>query len=207
MNGTGAGSTSVRVRTDSGDVTAGSVVVAAGTPAACGAVLGHRPPAWDRLGPEVGAACLELGLRRPPTTRVVIGIDQPLYCSTHCPPARLAPEGGAVVQVLRYQPPANTTTADQDRAELRDVARLAGITDDDIVEERFLRRMVVTGAFPTPAGGGLPGRPPIAVEGRPGIFVAGDWVGPTGFLVDAALSSAVAAAGAAVARSARMAVA
>lgn len=197
----------VRVRTDDGDITAGSVIVAAGTPAACAAVLGHRPAAWDRLGPEVGAACLELGLRRPPAHRVVIGIDQPLYCSTHCPPARLAPEGGAVVQVLRYQPPDSTTTADQDRAELRAAARLAGITDDDIVEERFLRRMVVTGGFPTPATGGLPGRPSIEVEGRPGVFVAGDWVGPTGFLVDAALSSALAAASAAAVRSTRMAVA
>jgi len=33
------------------------------------------------------------------------------------------------------------------------------------------------------------GRPPVAVPGRPGVHVAGDWVGPRGLLADAALSS------------------
>lgn len=183
----------VRILVDGGDIVAGAVILAAGTPSACAAVLGNRPAPWTHVGPEVGAACLELGLRRPPPIPVIFGIDQPVYFSTHSPPAHLAPEGGAVVHVLRYQPPEGTTTTTEDRAELRDLARLAGVTDDDIVEEVFLRRMVVTGGFPTPAHGGLAGRPPVAVDGHDRVFVAGDWVGPTGFLGDAALSSGVTA--------------
>lgn len=181
------------VRTDDAEVEADAVVVAAGSPAACASILGHRPASWDRLGPEVGAACLELGLRRPAPARIVLGLDQPVYCNPHCPPARVAPEGQGLVHVLRYQPVDVTGSADEDRTELRDVARVAGIADEDIVEERFLRRMVVMGGLPTAAAGGLPGRPPVAVEDRPGLFVAGDWVGPTGMLADASMASGVAA--------------
>ena len=41
-----------------------------------------------------------------------------------------------------------------------------------------------------------PGRPAVAVRERPGLFVAGDWVGPEGLLADAALASARSAAAA-----------
>ncbi|HTZ10385.1 MAG TPA: hypothetical protein VMB72_15035, partial [Acidimicrobiales bacterium] len=50
----------------------------------------------------------------------------------------------------------------------------------------------VSHALPRP-GPGLAGRPPVAVPGRPGVFVAGDWVGPVGLLADAALDSGRAA--------------
>lgn len=188
-----------RWQVDAGDgvVSAGAVIVAAGSPAACAALIGHRPDSWDRLGPEAGTACLELGLRHPAPPRIVLGIDQPVYCNPHCPPARVAPEGCGMVHVLRYQPHDSATSAEEDRAELQQVARIAGIPDTDIVEERFLRRMVVMGGIPTAASGGLPGRPPVAVEGRPGLFVAGDWVGPRGMLADAAMASGAAAAQAA----------
>ena len=62
--------------------------------------------------------------------------------------------------------------------------------------DRFLPRMVAVSAIPTPATGGLAGRP--AIDRGDGLFVAGDWVGSEGWLLDAALSSgAAAAAGAA----------
>ena len=54
------------------------------------------------------------------------------------------------------------------------------------------------------AGGGLAGRPGVAVPDRPGTFVAGDWVGPEGHLADAVLASARAAALAAVAHRERL---
>ena len=52
--------------------------------------------------------------------------------------------------------------------------------------------MVAVSAIPTPASGGLAGRPSVDRGG--GLFVAGDWVGPEGWLLDAALSSGAAAA-------------
>jgi hypothetical protein len=78
--------------------------------------------------------------------------------------------------------------AELDRAELRRFAALAGITDDQIVAERFLPVHVVTDVLPGPSDG-LAGRPAVAVPRAPGVYLAGDWVGPSGWLSDAAMAS------------------
>jgi len=57
------------------------------------------------------------------------------------------------------------------------------------VERRFLPRMAVVSALATAADGGLSGRPDAAVLETPGLFLAGDWVGPDGWLADSALAS------------------
>ncbi|MDE3202905.1 MAG: FAD-dependent oxidoreductase [Acidobacteriota bacterium] len=165
---------------DGEDLRAAAVVVAAGSPAASRRLLGIDP-GWDNIGPAVRAACLDLGVRglRLP---LVFGLDQPLYLARHSPPGDLAPEGGSVVHVMRYGP----RDADTDRRELRDHARLAGVGDDHIVEERFLADMVVTHLLPDPRSG-LAGRPGVVVAD--GLYLAGDWVGPTGWLADAAMAS------------------
>lgn len=54
-------------------------------------------------------------------------------------------------------------------------------------------------------GGGAAARPGVSVPEVDGLFLAGDWVGPTGMLADASLASARDAAGALLARSARRA--
>lgn len=167
----------------------GSVVVAAGGPDAAAAILGGRPASWPTLGPPALAACLELGLRRRPATRFVLGVDEPLYLSTHAPPADLAPDGAAVVHLMRYLRHDDDRPATEVRRELWDLARVAGIDDADVVADRFLARMSVTGAIPVADGGGLPGRVSVEVEDRPGILLAGDWVGAEGLLADAALAS------------------
>jgi phytoene dehydrogenase-like protein len=180
---------------------AGAVVLAAGTPEADAALLGERPAAWGRLGPEVEASCLDLGLRRGLTHPVLFGIDPPIYLVDHAAVAKgLAPERGGLVHVLRYLRLGEATPADALRASLREHARLAGVDADTVEEERFLRRMTVVGATPTPAAGGLAGRPGIDSTGLPGVFVAGDWVGPRGWLADCALSSGEAAGSAAAVR-------
>jgi phytoene dehydrogenase-like protein len=48
--------------------------------------------------------------------------------------------------------------------------------------------MVVTHLLPSPEQG-LAGRPDVTSTGAEGIYLAGDWVGPTGWLTDAALAS------------------
>jgi phytoene dehydrogenase-like protein len=161
---------------------AAAVVVAAGSPAAARNLL-PVDPGWPDLGPPVTAACLDLGLRdhRP---ALLFGLDQPLYLSRHCPPGDLAPPGGSVVHVMRY----GARHAGLDRAELRRFAGLAEITDDQIVEERFLAGMVVTHVLPSPKHG-LEGRPEATVPGAAGVYLAGDWVGSSGWLADAAIAS------------------
>ncbi len=161
---------------------AAAVVIAAGGPDAARKLL-PVDPGWPDLGPPVTAACLDLGLRagRPP---LVFGLDEPLYLSRHCPPGDLAPPGGSVVHVMRY----GARRGGEDHAELRSFARLGGISDPDIAQERFLADMVVTHVLPRPDHG-LAGRPGVAVAGAEGIYLAGDWVGPSGWLADAALAS------------------
>lgn len=80
-----------------------------------------------------------------------------------------------------------------------------GVEPSNVEEQRFLLRMTVVGMVPTPASGGLAGRPAIDSSGVPGVFVAGDWVGPRGWLADASLSSGEAAGQAAARDSARRA--
>lgn len=167
---------------DGDTLPAAAVVLAAGDPAAVRTLLPVDPD-WPELGPPVTAACLDLGLRGPSPSGL-FGLDQPLYLARHAPPGDLAPAGGSVVHVMRY----GARDPQLDRAELRRHARLAGISDDQIVEERFLPTHVVTHLLPTPTGG-LAGRPGVAVTGARGLYLAGDWVGPTGWLSDAAMAS------------------
>lgn len=198
------GPDAVRVLGDGTSWSAASVVLASGGPDAAAGLLPHRPGSWGRLAPPVTAACLELGVRGVPAHRFALGIDEPVYGSTHAPPADLAPDGHAVVHLLRYQPVDDDVAAEAQRAQLHRVAAQMGIATDQIVEERFLARMVVAGTLPHPDTGGLAGRPTVAVAEHPGVYLAGDWVGPTGLLLDAVASSAVHAGRLAAGRSATM---
>lgn len=170
------------VHTTAEVIRAAAVVVAPGRPAAARRLLPAEPD-WDELGPEVTAACLDLGLRRP-GTRFVLGIDQPLYLSPHAPPGDLAPPGGGLVHAMRY----GARTPGEDREQLLAFAAEAGIQPGDVAVERFLPTMVVASSLPTPQQG-LAGRPPVTVPGAPGLFLAGDWVGPQGWLSHASLAS------------------
>lgn len=197
----------VVVTAGGGRIRASQVVIAAGGPDAAASLLGLGADAWPQAGPPVVAACLELGLRRPPSTRVIFGIDEPLYLSTHCPPADLAPPGHAVVHVMRYTRHDEDLPAGEVRPRLERLAHAAGITESDVVESRFLARMVVTGAIPTAEAGGLAGRIPVEGAGRPGVLLAGDWVGDEGLIGDAALASGARAGRLAAERSGTLAVA
>ncbi len=141
---------------------------------------------------QVAAACLELGLRRAPHHPVLFGVDEPLYLSAHRA-AGMAPAGGVVVHVMRNHGPQEALTATEQQAWLEAAARQAGVKEGDIVEQRFLAKMTVSGGLPTAAGGGLAGRPPVSNAGRARVLLAGDWVGPVGLLSDAAVASGQAA--------------
>jgi phytoene dehydrogenase-like protein len=196
-----AGSSGYRVVTDGENIVAGSLIMAAGSPATAMRLL-PDDHTYDGLGPDVTAACLDLGLASAPRPLAMFGMDEPLYFSTHCPPADLAPEGGAVVHVMRYG--ARDAVADQ--AELWDFAARCDIRPDDVMTRRFLPHMTVSHASPLPENGGLAGRPAVAVPGLAGAFLAGDWVGGEGLLADASVASGRDAAAAALAHLAHRAV-
>lgn len=198
----GSGTTRPVVHTAQGPISATSIVLATGTPEAAANLLGSPIIGADHLTAPVTAACLELGLRRPPRYPVVFGVGEPLYLSTHCPPAQLAPPGHAVVHVMRNHAADETLNHHEQRTWLWAAAQQAGVAEEHVVEQRFLAEMVVTGGMPTAEGGGLPGRPTVASPERPGILLAGDWVGPVGLLADASVASGAAAGQLAVAPSA-----
>jgi len=170
---------------------AAAVIVAAGGPANVGALVGH---AWE-VGPAAEVACLDVGLDGPPPQDIALGLDVPMYASHHSIAPGRAPAGRSLLAAAEYLAPG----VEPDRARLEGWVRTVGVGDDRIVTRRYLHRMVACSAIATAEGGGLAGRPDVAVPGRPGTFVAGDWVGPEGHLGDAVLASARAAALAAVA--------
>jgi phytoene dehydrogenase-like protein len=175
-------------------------------PRADGIILAVPPASVERLTgrslpglqPELQPArmaCLDLGLRTLPagSARVVFGVDQPLYLSVHSAVAKLAPAGAALVHVGKYLAGVTNAVTDAaaDRRELEQFADRAipGWRDQAEVV-RFMPNMTVTPAVPTPEG-----RPGVDALGLPGVAIAGDWVGSEGMLADAAVASALRAAG------------
>jgi phytoene dehydrogenase-like protein len=162
------------------------LVVAPGGPDAVGKLLGGRAPSAP--GPAAELSVLDLGLRRLPrrTRRFALGIDEPTYLSRHSPRDH---RGGALLSLASYaREPRQALEAMADTVQPGWRAQLAF--------ERFLPRMIAVSAIASPQGGGLAGRP--AVDRGEGLYLAGDWVGPEGWLVDAAIASGAAAAAAAL---------
>ncbi|WXA89846.1 FAD-dependent oxidoreductase [Pendulispora rubella] len=140
------------------------------------------------------AACLDVALRTLPKPQhhFTLGLDRADYLSVHSAFARLAPEGGAVVHVARYLAGEIVKPA-AIRAELEGVLdRAQPGWRSHVAHTRFLPAMTVVNALPLASARGV--RTPVAVADVPRLFLAGDWVGDEGLLVDASLASAYRAA-------------
>jgi phytoene dehydrogenase-like protein len=59
-----------------------------------------------------------------------------------------------------------------------------------LVKRQYLPRIEAVGTLPTAREGGFSGRPGFRVTGLDNLYLAGDWVGPEGFLIDASMASA-----------------
>jgi phytoene dehydrogenase-like protein len=173
-------------------VVAAAAVVAVGTPSAAATLLGRV--AFD-VGPVVEASCLDLAVSRAADPGLLFGIDEPLYLSDHSVSASLAPAGHHVVHVARYLSPAEQPDPRATHAQLAAHAARAGLDEGVVVDSRYLHRMTVVGALAIAAHGGLRGRPSVGDSGMPRVFLAGDWVGGRGHLLDAVVASAEEAAG------------
>ena len=164
------------------------LVVATGAPEDAAKLLGEKAPPTP--GPAAEVSTLDLGLRRLPRRgrRFALGVDRPTYLSRHSPPDQ---RDGALLSLAGY--------ARQPRPALEELAdTVQPGWRDQVNFERFLPRMVPVTAIATPQSGGLAGRP--AVDRGDGLYLAGDWIGPEGWLVDAAIASGAAAAAAALRR-------
>jgi predicted NAD/FAD-dependent oxidoreductase len=142
---------------------------------------------------SIEAACLTVGLADPPSHPFVLSLDSPLYLSAHSPAARLSDEG-TVVHLMKYLRHGENHDPVATKSEMLTLLHLSGVETSSVLQQEYLHRMTVTSVLPTPTSGGLAGRPSVTAFADQGIFLAGDWVGRKGFLLDAACSSAEAAA-------------
>lgn len=149
--------------------------------------------AWAQRAVPIRAASLDVGLRRLPRPKewFALGLDRPLYLSVHSKWAQLAPEGGALVHVLRYLAPSERGDAETER-ELEALLDLVQPGwQDEVVTRRYMPDLTVVGALPSVAWERSEGPRGAAVPDVQALFVAGDWVGPEGMLADRALTSGV----------------
>jgi phytoene dehydrogenase-like protein len=189
------------VKTADGCEFKASTVVIASSPVVAAALVERVEQTslkrWAGEAIAVKAACLDVALSRMPSPKATfaLGIDRPLYLSVHSAAARLAPEGCAMIQVAMYLPPGQRDSAQSVERELEGLLDLVQPGwREALVYRRFLPDMVVMNAIPLARRGGTQGRPGPEVSDVPGLYVAGDWVGRDGLLVDAALASAKQAA-------------
>lgn len=168
-----------------------AVVIATGPHAA--AAMAPSVAEVGRIAAEtrpVKVAVLDVALSALPKKGRTFGLgtDRATYVSVHSASARLAPEGGAVVHGMTYSPSGDARADERELEEALEQVQPGW--RDHVVHRRFLPAMVASNDLVAAAKGGLAGRPDVAVKGAPGLFLAGDWVGPTGMLLDAALASA-----------------
>jgi phytoene dehydrogenase-like protein len=148
---------------------------------------------WASRAIPIKAACLDLALSRLPNPKATfgLGIDRPLYLSVHSATARLAPEGAALIHVAKYLAPGASESAESVERELEQLMdTVQPGWRASLVHRRFLPDLIVMNQMATAEMNGTEGRPGPEVCDVPGLFVAGDWVGKEGMLVDASLASA-----------------
>lgn len=177
-----------------------TVIIASSPQVAAGLVEhSHTTPlaVWAEESIAVRAASLDIALRRLPVEKAIfaLGIDKPLYFSVHSAAARLAPEGGALIHLMKYLPPDYGESGENEEREMESLLDLMQPGwRQELVHRRFVPSLTVAHDVVTAANRGTQGRPQPQVQDVPGLFVAGDWVGTEGMLADASLASAKAAA-------------
>jgi phytoene dehydrogenase-like protein len=142
-------------------------------------------------------ACLDIALRRLPRAGnlVTLCMDRPLYYAVHSASAHLAPEGSALVHLMKYLRPGEAAEPEASRQELEALMDLVQPGwRAEVVEQSFLPQMIASNAMVQARLGGVCGRPGPAVPGLPNLYVAGDWVGPEGDKAEACFASARSAA-------------
>ena len=138
-------------------------------------------------------ACLDVALERLPVPDrpVVQDLDGPRFMSAQSLYARVAPEGGALVITFKQLDPRHSGDPREDERDLEDLLDAAQPGWRDVlIRRQYLPRIEAAGALPIATEGGYSGRPGPRRPDIANLYLAGDWVGPEGFLVDASTASA-----------------
>lgn len=187
----------VRLRDGSG-VRASAVVLAAGPRDASKLVGEHQAlrRVVDGLVPGK-VACLDVALSSLPSpgVPVVQDLGGPRFMTAQSLYSRVAPEGSALIYTFKQLDPRTPGDPREDERDLEDLLDAAQPGWRDVlVDRQYLPRIEAVGALPIAESGGFAGRPGPRVPGTVDLYLAGDWVGPEGFLVDASAASARSAA-------------
>jgi phytoene dehydrogenase-like protein len=138
-------------------------------------------------------ACLDVALERLPVPDrpVVQDLDAPRFMSAQSVYSRVAPEGAALIISFKQLDPRYPGDPREDERDLEDLLDTAqpGWRGAQ-VRRQYLPRIEALGALPNAREGGFAGRPGPRVPGLDNLYLAGDWVGSEGFLVDASMASA-----------------
>ena len=190
----------VRLR-DGSLVQAAAVVVATSPRDAVRLMDGGVHPALRRIVDglvPVDTACLDVALEHLPVPNcpVVQDLDYPRFMSAQSVyTSRVAPEGGALIISFKQLDPRYPGDPREDECDLENLLDTAQPGWRDVlIRRQYLPRIESVSALPTAKDGGFAGRPDPRVPGIPDLYLAGDWVGPEGFLVDASMASAQRAA-------------
>jgi phytoene dehydrogenase-like protein len=184
----------VRLR-DGNLVQASAVIVATGAREAAMLVDRGDHPAMRRIVDGLTPAriaCLDVALERLPVPDrpVVQDLDGPRFMSAQSVYSRVAPEGAALIIAFKQLDPRYLGDPREDERELEDLLDAAQPGWRSVlVRRQYLPRIEAVGALPTARGGGFASRPGPRVPGLNNLYLAGDWVGSEGFLVDASMAS------------------
>ena len=174
-----------------------SAVIVATTPREAAKLVdgGAYPPLRrevDRLIPgRVASLDVALGRLPSPQHPVVQDLEGSRFMTAQSVYARVAPEGGAMISAFKQLDPRRPTYPREDERELEDLLDAAQPGwRSEVLRRQYLPRIEAVSALPTAAEGGFAGRPGTRVPGISNLYLAGDWVGPEGFLADASTASA-----------------
>jgi phytoene dehydrogenase-like protein len=185
----------VRLR-DGSLVQASAVVVATSPRDAAKLVDGGEHPVMCQIVEGLipaRIACLDVALERLPVPDrpVVQDLDVPRFISAQSVYSRLAPEGAALIISFKQLDPRYPGDPREDERDLEDLLDAAQPGwRGALVRRQYLPRIEAVGTLPTAREGGFAGRPGPRVPGLDNLYLAGDWVGSKGFLVDASMASA-----------------
>ncbi|HTI15974.1 MAG TPA: NAD(P)/FAD-dependent oxidoreductase [Dictyobacter sp.] len=172
-------------------------VLIATTPASALALLNNAiyAPLQQKLATirPVQVACLDVALRHLPVPQhaIVFDLEQPRFMTAQSRFVRVAPDGGALIHTFKALDPEQSSDPRQDE---RDLEQWLDLIQPGwravLVKRMYLPHIEAVSLLPTAYDGGLTGRPGIQVPGVSNLYLAGDWVGDAGYLVDASLASA-----------------